>query len=76
MKKNPKELVRERDPDAFVEDDGERVYIKTKKIVDDPCPTCRQKWSHKVVDLKRGALGSGGSAAAAWKSAAENLGLL
>ena len=71
------ELVKQKFPDAFVEDDGQWVYIMNKKTVTEPCPHCGQDWTHKVIDfgLLGGSLGSGNCAENAWKNTAESLGL-
>jgi hypothetical protein len=73
-KKNPKELVLQKYPDAFLEDTGEWVYIRTK-IIKDTCPTCKQPWIHKVTDHMN-TLGSGGDSEYAWESAAKSLRLI
>ena len=69
------ELVKQKYPDAFVEDNGQWVYIMTLKTVIERCPTCKRDWTHKVVDHMN-TLGSGGSESYAWESAAKSLGLI
>lgn len=71
----PEELVKQHYPLAFVEDDGDYVYIRVRRPVTETCPTCGQEWTHTVTDYSR-TLGSGGTAAYAWKNAAHNLGLI
>lgn len=74
-KLTPKELVQQKYPDAFVDDDGEWVYIRAPKTITEKCPTCGQDWTHKVTDYMN-ILGSAGNESSAWKSAARNLGLI
>lgn len=74
-KLSPRELVLQRYPNAFVDDDGEWVRIENMKTVSENCPHCRQEWTHKVVDLL-GTLGAGNCAENAWKNAAKRLGLI
>jgi hypothetical protein len=74
-KATPEELVKQKYPAAFVDDDGSWIYIRVRKIVADKCPTCRQDRTDSVVDYSN-TLGSAGNESAAWKSAAQNVGLL
>lgn len=74
-KKTAKELVQERCPTAFVEDDGESVRICTKRTVKSNCPNCQQPWERQVTD-HMGVLGRGGNETYAWEDAARSLGLL
>ena len=69
------ELVKQKYPDAFVDDDGDWVYVRVKKTVTGPCPHCGQQWSRKEIEHGN-VLGSGGDSTRAWKSAAESLGLI
>ncbi len=69
------ELVKQKYPDTFVKDNGQRVYIMVLKTITEECPTCKQDWTHKVVDHLN-ILGSGGSESYAWESAAKSLGLI
>ena len=73
--KTPRELVLEEEPTAYEDDDGDFVYIRTKKVRHEICPTCKRSWDHHVVDYQN-TLGSGGSSKYAWQSAAKKLGLL
>lgn len=74
-KPTPEELVKRQYPLAFAEDDGDYVYIRICRPVTEICPTCSQEWTRTAVDYSR-TLGSGGTAAYAWKNAARNLGLV
>ena len=68
----PRELVLQKFPKAFVDDDGEWVRIENMKTITEICNHCGQKWTHDIVDLL-GTLGSGANAEAAWKNAAATL---
>lgn len=70
-----KESVLQQHPTAFVHDDGDWIYIQVTKEVTEPCPHCKQSWTHNIVD-PTSILGSGGNESAAWKNAAKSLGLL
>ena len=72
-KPTPKEAVLQMYPEAFAEDDGDSVYIMTRKIVTEKCPTCQQQRTQKVTDYRIGALGSGGTESYAWESAARSI---
>jgi hypothetical protein len=69
------ELVQQKYPTAFAEDDMERVRIRIKETVTEICPNCHQQWTHEVTNLAV-TLGSGGDESLAWKSAAQKLGLI
>ena len=72
-----KELVKQKLPDAFADDDGEWVYIRNKKEVTERCPHCGQSWTHKTIDLLGSMrLGSGNCEENAWKNTAKALGLM
>lgn len=75
-KPTAKELVKEKYPTAFVDDDGDWVYIHITRLDESRCPHCNQTWRRQVIDYMHGPLGSGGSTEYAWQKAAENLGLL
>ncbi len=75
VKLTPQELVQQKYPDSFVEDDGERVYIRTRKNITETCPYCQRNWTHKVVDYSN-TIGAGGSESRAWEDAAKSLGLI
>jgi len=66
--KTAEQIVKEKFPTAFVDDDGTFVSIRDKKLVSEACPHCGQRWDHMVVNQV--SLGSGGNADYAWKSAA------
>lgn len=68
----PEETVRKLYPNAFVDDDGEWVRIRNQKTVTEPCPHCKQSWTHMVTDYSD-TLGAGNSEAAAWKDAAKTV---
>lgn len=68
-------LVLQKYPDAFVDDDGDWIYIRVTKTITEKCPTCRQDWVHKVTDYMN-ILGSAGNQQSAWEAAAKNLGLI
>lgn len=67
--------VLEEHPTAFVDDDGDWVYIRTKRLVAGKCPHCHQPWKRQETDFEA-TLGSAGNATAAWEDAAKSLGLL
>ncbi|MBI2627062.1 MAG: hypothetical protein HYW77_02350 [Parcubacteria group bacterium] len=69
------ELVQQKYPNSFVVDDGDWVYIETRKTITENCPHCRQSWKHKITDYNN-TLGSGGSESRAWENAAKSLGLI
>lgn len=75
VKPAPRELVLQKYPRAFVYDDGERVYIRDRIMIKGFCPHCKRPWEREEEDFMH-SLGFGGYAEAAWKNAAENLGLL
>ena len=70
------QLVKQKHPTAFVDDDGERVAILIKKTVTERCPHCDQDWTHQVTNLMVGSIGRGGTDEYAWQNAAKNLGLM
>jgi hypothetical protein len=70
-----KDLVKAKFPTAYVNDDGEWIYIQTTKTVTENCPECHQKWTHEKEDLFW-SLGSGGTEEIAWVNAASRFGLL
>jgi hypothetical protein len=70
-----RELVLGKYPDAFADDDGDWIYIRTKETVTKRCPTCGQDWTHKVTNFGN-TLGSAGNESLAWESAAQRLGLI
>lgn len=74
--KDPQNLVKRLHPEAFSYDDGEKVFILDQTIVTEKCPTCGQDWTHKIDSINGKVLGSGGDSSQAWKSAAQNLGLV
>jgi hypothetical protein len=74
-KPTSQELVQQKYPDAFVDDDGQWIYIMVRKTITEECPTCGKNWTHKVVDHTN-ILGSAGNESSAWESAARNLGLI
>lgn len=76
-KLTPEQLVKQKFPDAFVDDDGDWIYVRNKITVTGPCPDCGQKWIHKVTDFSSiGILGTGNCNYNAWQDAAKKLGLL
>jgi len=75
VKLTAQELVKQKYPNSFVDDDGDWVYIRVKKTVTENCPHCRQKWTHEITDYNK-TLGSSGSESRAWESAAKSLGLI
>ena len=74
-KLTPRELVLQKYPTAHEYDDGDCVKIVIDKMLDELCPHCKQKWTRIITDLAL-VLGSGGDGEAAWKSAAQRLGLI
>jgi hypothetical protein len=69
-----KELVLINMPKAFEDSDGEWTHIRRRVALTEPCPHCRQDWTHDVIDT--GIFGGGVTSEEAWESAAKNLGLL
>ena len=74
-KKTAEELVKQKYPGAYVWDDGDWVYIHIPDPITQKCPTCGQKWTHRVEGLEP-CIGSAGNSGAAWEDAAESLGLV
>ena len=73
----PEELVLEKYPNAFVDDNGEWVYIRNQKETTENCPHCGQKWTRLVIDYTvGGTLGAGGDKERAWDDTAKRFGLI
>lgn len=72
---NAQQRVQEAHPTAFVDDDGDWVYIRTKRLVSGTCPHCHQPWE-RLETCFMATLGAAGNATAAWEDAAKSLGLL
>ena len=70
-----KKLVLEKEPSAFVDDDGEWVRIGFKRVRTSNCHECKQSWTREEVAIGQ-ALGAGGSEDYAWISAARSLKLM
>ena len=73
-KPTPKKLVLQKYPDAFANDDGQRVRIRLRKIITERCPHCKQKWIRKVGEIE--IVGIGGNDEQAWEAAARRLYLI
>ena len=72
-KQASEEFVKERYPNAFIDDDGERVmYVRYKTRVTTPCRTCGQQWTRDIAEVGA-CLSSAGNDFDAWKRAAEAL---
>ena len=67
----PGSRFKQRYPDAFADDDGERVYIRNMKLFTETCRCCGRSWTHKVIDWTH-VLGSGNCESAAWEDAINN----
>ena len=74
--RTPKELVREKYSSAYAYDDGEFILIRVRKLTTGNCPHCYQVWTRMEDNLIGPSLGSGGNEEAAWKDAAQCLGLV
>ena len=68
-----RQLVLDKYPTAFAEDDGESVKIWTKRKATGRCGHCGQSMPTEVTDYQFGCLGVGGTVEAAWKHAAERV---
>ncbi len=75
VKLSAQERVKKKFPLAFVDDDGQWVYIRNKKEISGPCPTCGQMATIQRTDFQ-GTLGSGNCAQSAWQDAADKLGVI
>lgn len=69
-----KELVREKHPTAFVDDDGDWIYIRIKRTT--ICSECNGTGKCTFTDFTANALGAGGDESATWENAARKLGLI
>ena len=73
--KTAREAVLELQPTAFVNDDGQWVYIQIRRPVEERCPTCG--FTHTVMRSidARDTIASGNCDDNAWKNAATRLGI-
>lgn len=69
--KSAQELVLEKFPNAFVDDDVDYVYIRLADFQEIKC-SCGHIHQHKVTNYQK-TLGSGGTAQSAWQSALEHI---
>jgi len=70
------ELVLEKYPTAFVDDDGEWIYIRIGETERINCGECSRPYTRNKPTRLCRAVGGAGNNDAAWKDAAKNLSLM